>query len=56
MSSLIGDFREKFIIALQSEDIFSNMGIKISTLTVDGFHANEDDLELIRNRINAWGD
>jgi membrane protease subunit (stomatin/prohibitin family) len=53
MSSLIGDFREKFIIALQSEDIFSNMGIKISTLTVDGFHANEDDLELIRNRINA---
>ena len=53
MSSLIGDFREKFIIALQSEDIFSNMGIKISTLTVDGFHANEDDIELIRNRINA---
>ena len=53
MSSLIGDFREKFIIALQSEDIFSNMGIKISTLTVDGFHANEDDLELIRNRINV---
>jgi membrane protease subunit (stomatin/prohibitin family) len=53
MSSLIGDFRERFIIALQSEDIFSNMGIKISTLTVDGFHANEDDLELIRNRINA---
>ena len=53
MSSLIADFREKFIIALQSEDIFSNMGIKISTLAVDGFHANEDDLELIRNRINA---
>ena len=56
MSSLIGDFREKFITALQDEKIFANMGIKISVLTVDGFHANEEDLELIRNRINAWGD
>ena len=53
MSSLIGDFREKFITALQDEKIFANMGIKISVLTVDGFHANEEDLELIRNRINA---
>lgn len=53
MSSLIADFREKFMEALQSETIFANMGIKIATLTVNGFHANEDDLELIRNRINA---
>lgn len=53
MSSLIGDFRNKFMEALQNEPIFDTMGIKISTLTVDGFHANEDDLELIRNRINA---
>ena len=53
MSSLISDFRDKFISALQEEKIFASMGIKIATLTVDGFHANEDDLELIRNRINA---
>jgi len=39
--------------ALQNEKIFASMGIKVSMLTVDGFHANEDDLELIRNRINA---
>lgn len=55
MNSLIADFRDKYMTALQEEKIFSNMGIKVSTLTVDGFHANEDDLELIRNRINAWG-
>ena len=53
MSSLVVDFRDKFMAALQDEKIFSNMGIKVATLTVDGFHANEDDLELIRNRINA---
>lgn len=53
MSSLISDFRDNFMEALQAERIFTDMGIKIATLTVDGFHANEDDLELIRNRINA---
>ena len=53
MSSLVADFRGKFMDALQDEKLFANMGIKISTLTVDSFHANEDDLELIRNRINA---
>lgn len=53
MSALVGDFRDKFMTALQSEKVFANMGIKIATLTVDGFHANEDDLELIRNRING---
>ena len=53
MSSLISDFRNKFMDGLQDERIFSEMGVKIATLTVDGFYANEDDLEIIRNRINA---
>ncbi len=53
MSSLIGDFRDSFLKALQEERIFADMGVKITSLTVDGLHANEDDLELIRNRINT---
>ena len=53
MSSLIADFRDKFMEGLQDESIFAEMGVKIATLTVDGFHANEDDLEMIRNRING---
>lgn len=52
MSSLIADFRDKFMEGLQNERIFAEMGVNIATLTVDGFHANEDDLEMIRNRIN----
>ena len=55
MSSLIADFRDKFIEGLQKEKIFSEMGIKLATLTVDGFHTNEEDLEIIRNRINERG-
>ena len=53
MSSLISDFREKFMTALQNEKIFADMGIRISDLTVDGFHVNEDDLKVIRDRINS---
>ncbi len=53
MSSLIGDFRNKFFEALSKENIFDCIGIKISSITVEGFHANEEDLELIRSRINA---
>ena len=56
MSSLIADFRDKFMDGLQNERIFSEIGVKIATLTVDGFHANEEDLEIIRNRINERGD
>lgn len=52
MSSLITDFRKKFSEALMEEKIFSDLGIKISLLTVDGFYANEDDLKIIKERIN----
>ena len=37
---------------LLDERFFFEMGVKISTLTVDGLHANEDDLEKIRSKIN----
>lgn len=53
MSTLVTDFRDKFLKALATEKIFGTMGIKITVLTVNGFYANEDDLEVIRNRINA---
>ena len=53
MNSMLGDFRNKLMTALQNERVFYDMGIRVSSLTVDGFHVNEEDLELIRNRINA---
>ena len=53
MNSLISDFREKFVEALASEKLFINMGVKVDTLTVDSFHVNEEDLEMIRSHING---
>ncbi len=52
MNSLIGDFREKFSAALTEEKTFTDLGVRLSALTVNGFYANEDDLKIIRERIN----
>ena len=52
MSSLVADFRDQFEKKLQKETIFADMGIEISNFSVNGFHANEDDLAMIRKRIN----
>lgn len=53
MSALLLEFRDKFAEALSVEKIFGDMGIGIASLSVDGFHVNEEDLAVIRNRINA---
>lgn len=53
IASLQADFREKFHEALVKEPLFEKMGLKVGIFTVDGFHVDEDDLELIRNRLNS---
>lgn len=53
MNALLSDFRNKFTDALEDEKLFINMGIKVVNLTVDSFHVNEEDLDLIRSRING---
>ena len=52
ISSLMGTIREKMIESLKIESVFNNLGIKINSLTIDGIHVNEEDLEIIRSRIN----
>lgn len=52
ISSMVGDIREKIFNDLEKESIFKNLGIKISTITVDGIHVNEEDLQMIRDNIN----
>ena len=53
ISSKLSDFREKMFNALVKEKMFIDMGLKIKDLTVESLHVNDDDLELIRNRING---
>ena len=52
ISSFIGRIREKLQEKLSKESKLSDMGIKITVLTVASIHINEEDLALIRNRIN----
>lgn len=52
ISSLVGKIREDLFEKLSKESKLADMGIKIANLTVAGVHVNEEDLELIRDRIN----
>ncbi len=53
ISSIVGKIREDLFEKLSKESKLADMGIKIANLTVAGVHVNEEDLELIRDRINA---
>lgn len=52
INSLISVIRDTMESALEDEKLFSNIGVKINSLTVDVIHVNEEDLEIIRERIN----
>lgn len=54
ISSLVGKIRKDLTERVSAERKLADMGIKITTLTVAGVHVNEEDLELIRDRINGY--
>ena len=47
------EIRKEMIAALKDETAFNTLGIKLNDLTVEGIHIPEEDLTLIKNRINA---
>lgn len=52
ISAHLDEIREKLIASLKNEPAFSLLGLKLRDLTVDGIHIPDEDLELIRDRIN----
>ena len=48
IASCMNDFRAKFLKALQAEPVFTDMGLTVKDLTVDGIHVPEEDIEDIR--------
>ena len=56
ISSLVGKIRKDLTDRVSAERKLADMGIKITTLTVAGVHVNEEDLELIRDRINGFAE
>lgn len=47
------EIRKEMIAALKDETAFNTLGLKLHDLTVEGVHIPEEDLTLIKNRINA---
>ncbi|MCH5159024.1 MAG: SPFH domain-containing protein [Clostridiales bacterium] len=52
ISAHTNELRNTMLNALSQESAFAEIGIRLKDLTVDGIHVNEEDMQLIRNRIN----
>ena len=55
INSKIAEIREMMTAKIQKENIFAEMGLELKILTLDSIHINDEDMELIRNRINGTG-
>lgn len=47
------EIRKEMIAALKDETAFNTLGLKLNDLTVESVHIPEEDLELIKSRING---
>lgn len=56
INSLTDDLRSKMFEAVKSEMLFKDIGVELRALTLNGIHVDEEDMELIRSRIDADGD
>jgi len=56
INSLADDLRSKMFEAIKNELLFKDIGVELRALTLNGIHVDEEDMELIRSRINADGD
>lgn len=52
ISGQLMEIRNKLLDALKKESAFEHMGVTLEDLVVSGIHVNEDDINLIRERIN----
>lgn len=52
IDSLIGWIRKELQEGLNNDEKIKNLGIRLGEVTVAGIHVDENDLELIKNRIN----
>lgn len=52
INSKLEEIREKLLDALVTDNAFKGLGLEIINLTLNPIHVPEEDLEIIRNRIN----
>lgn len=52
ISAMIGEIREEMVKSFMVEKAVKDMGISITSVAINEIFVNEEDLEMIRNRIN----
>lgn len=52
IDSMIGEIRDKMVKSFVSENALAKMGVSVESIAINEIYVNEDDLEMIRNRIN----
>lgn len=52
IDSMLGEIRERMTEAFVKEKALEKMGIEVESVTINQIHVNEEDLEMVRNRIN----
>lgn len=52
INSMVGELRQKILDALTAESALEVLGITVNSITVREIHVPEEDLEMIRSRIN----
>lgn len=55
ITSLTNDLRKTLIESLNAEKSIIDLGVSVEELTIGGIHVPDEDIELIRNRINKGG-
>ena len=53
INSKLEDIRLQLMKSFSNETIIKGLGLKINSLTINPIHVNDEDLEVIRNRING---
>jgi hypothetical protein len=52
IDSILGDIRDKMAQSFVKENALEALGIHVSSVSINQIHVNEEDLEMIRTRIN----
>ena len=55
VESHIEEIRKEIVEALTKEDIFKDLGVKLKTVTINGIHIPDEDMNMIKQMVNNYG-
>ena len=52
IDSMLGEIRNNMVKAFVNENALDKLGIQVDSVSINQIYVNEDDLEMVRSRIN----